>query len=118
MSGQHSSTRAPSADDAPVGVRRAEDLLVRNHDFQWGYDLEIEVRDEAGEVVLEGRYYLQPGATESELDVLPPGTYDVRVVVDNRREAAAACRIGEGPREGILVELGNGAVSVHDGLYA
>lgn len=99
------------------GSLRSEDLLLRNHDFQWGYDVAVEVRNDDG-VAFEKRYYLQPGGARSELDVLSAGEYAVRVVLDDRREATAECVVGEGPDRGVLVEVGNGAVSLQDRLYA
>ena len=94
----------------------AEDVLVRNYDFQWGYDLEITARAEDGRTVHDERYYLQPGGTRSVFDVFDAGEYQVRVVLDDRRTETAAVRI-EDAADGVLVELGNGAVSVHGGLY-
>lgn len=96
---------------------RTEDVLVRNHDFQWGYDLDLAVEDRTGDSIFEERYYLQPGATRSEVGILRPGEYAVRAVLDNDREATARCAVGADPASGILVEVGNGAVSVHDGLF-
>ena len=102
--------------DPPATGAGIEDLLVRNHDFQWGYDLGVTVTDEDGRTVHDERYYLQPGETKSEFDALDPGAYQVRVVLDNRRTATAHVEF-DAATDGVLVELGNGAVSVHDGLY-
>ena len=102
--------------DAPAARVGIEDLLVRNHDFQWGYDLEVTVTVEDGRTVHDERYYLQPGETKSEFDALDPGAYEVRVVLDNRRTTTAHVEVDDST-DGVLVELGNGAVSVHDGLY-
>lgn len=113
MGGNHSNPGGQYG--AERGSLRSEDLLLRNHDFQWGYDVEVEVRDDDG-VVFEKRYYLQPGGARSVLDLLPAGEYTVRVVLDNRREVTRECRVGDGADQGVLVELGNGAVSVQDRL--
>lgn len=94
-----------------------EDVLIRNYDFQWGYDVEIVAEAAADGTVFEKRYYLQPGGTRREVEVLEPGEYAVRVVLDGDRESAARCQVGDGPDESVLVELGNGAVSVNQGLY-
>ena len=104
---------------APIRPRNAaatEDLLVRNHDFQWGYDLEVDVTGADGETVLDERYYLQPGGSRSLFDVFDADEYEVRVVLDNRRTTTARVEVDDAT-DGVLVELGNGAVSVHDGLY-
>lgn len=112
MQATGASAAAPTA--AATGT---EDVLIRNHDFQWGYDLELRASKPDGTTALEARYYLQPGGTRSEFGALEPGTYEVEVVLDGDREAARTCRLDGGPADGVLVELGNGAVSVHDGLY-
>lgn len=93
-----------------------EDVLVRNYDFQWGYDVEVTALAGDGQRVHDERYYLQPGETRSEFGVFVPGEYDVRVVLDNRRTTTVRVEIA-GAADGVLVELGNGAVSVQDGLY-
>jgi hypothetical protein len=119
----------------PSAVADAEDVLIRNHDFQWGYDLElsvvaadgsgaedVDVADADGSAVVDGRpvheerYYLQPGATRSEFDVFESGEYEVRVVLDGCRTDAARVSVDHA-EDGVLIELGNGAVSVQDGLY-
>jgi len=100
----------------PPSARSTEDVLIRNHDFQWGYDLEVTVTDANGESVHDERYYLQPGETKSEFGLLDPGNYEFHVVLDNRRELTTRVDVDDAT-DGVLVELGNGAVSVHDGLY-
>jgi len=103
------------ATDRPSGPA-TEDLLIRNYDFQWGYDLEVAVTGADGEPVHDERYYLQPGETKSEFGVFAPGDYELRIVLDNRRTVTASVGIDEAT-DGVLVECGNGAVSVHEGLY-
>ena len=100
----------------PPSTRSTEDVLIRNHDFQWGYDLEMTVTDANGESVHDERYYLPPGETKSEFGLLDPGNYEFHVVLDNRRELTTRVDVDDAT-DGVLVELGNGAVSVHDGLY-
>ena len=100
----------------PPSARSTEDVLIRNHDFQWGYDLEVTVTRADWETVHDERYYLQPGETKSEFGLLDPGNYEFHVVLDNRRELTTRVDVDDAT-DGVLVELGNGAVSVHDGLY-
>ncbi|MDZ7701530.1 MAG: hypothetical protein U5J98_05380 [Halobacteriales archaeon] len=95
-----------------------EHVHIRNHDYQWGYDLTLEIVDADGHAVFEDRYYLQPGQIESELDALPPGEYEVRATLDNLQEASLECRIGPSPEETVVVELGNGILSLTAGLRA
>lgn len=116
------STDRPTAAGPPAGspgrtTPTTEDVLLRNHDFQWGYDVELVAERVADGTAFRKRYYLQPGATRRELGVLEPGEYAVRVRLDGDREGSGRCRIGDDPDATVLVELGNGAVSVHEGLY-
>lgn len=96
--------------------RGTEDIQVRNYDTQWGYDLSLEVVDEDGSVIFEQWYYLQPGQLESEIDVLPPGEYDVRVTLDNLKEESIRCQLDADPENTLLIEVGNGALSLTAGL--
>jgi sarcosine oxidase gamma subunit len=105
--------------DAQAGQsvdQRSEEIHVRNFDVRRSYDLTIEVRDDQG-LVFANRYHLTPGKTVSELDRLSPGEYEVRVQLDGRRDQTTVCEIGESPAQTALVEVGNGTVSVTEGLY-
>ncbi len=94
-----------------------EDVHLRNYDPFCEYDLTMTVTDERGDLVFRRRYYFQPGEVESERDLLEPGTYEVTVELDNRRRETATCRVGPDPEQTVHVELGNGTVSVTEGLY-
>lgn len=94
----------------------SEQIHVRNHDHQWGYDLTLEIVDPDGDVVFEGRYYLQPGQVESVLDVLPAGEYEVRATLDNLEEETLQCRIDAAPEHTVVIEMGNGVHSLTQGL--
>mgnify|MGYP000548434929 CR=1 FL=1 len=108
-----SDSATPSDSDASA---HSEDVHVRSYAHQVGYDLELEVVDPDGSVAFEGRYYLQPGAIESEVDVVPEGEYEVRAVLDGDRETVSRCRIGSDPEETVVVEVGNGILSLTQGL--
>lgn len=101
--------------DDPV-ERQSEEIHIRNFDFRRAYDLTVEVRDEQG-LVFANRYHLTPGRTVSELDRLPPGEYEVTVQLDGRREQTTQCEIDKTPAKTALIEVGNGTVSVTEGLY-
>lgn len=107
--GEESFTARPEAQDS-------EDIHVRNYDHQWGYDLTIEAIDGEGEIVYERRYYLQPGQSESEVDVLPSGDYEIRATMDNLKQETRRCHIDATPANTAIVEVGNGAISVTEGL--
>lgn len=94
----------------------SEQIHVRNHDHQWGYDLTLEIVDADGEVVFEEWYYLQPGQVESELDALPAGEYQVRATLDNLEEETLQCRIDADPEHTVVIEMGNGIHSLTQGL--
>lgn len=113
-------TRPPSASDPVPNDRdvstRSEDLHVRSYAHQVGYDIAIEVVDGDGSVAFREQYYLQPGATKSEVDAVIDGEYEVRAVLDGDRETTRRCRIGSDPAETAVVEVGNGILSLTEGL--
>ena len=97
-------------------LSRSEDLHVRNLDASRSYELMIIVRT-VEEPVITTRYQLSPGKRVSEFEQLPPGTYTVVAELRNKRRSTARCEIDDSPSGGALVEVGNGAVAVTDGLY-
>lgn len=116
----------PSTDAAPEETadetadrriaRRSEELHLRNFDVSREHTLTVRVSDDDG-LVFANRYYLTPGKTVSELGRISPGEYEVRVELDGRRQQTATCEIGETPSKTALVEVGNGTVSLTEGLY-
>lgn len=93
-----------------------ESVHLRSYDHRWGYDLDVEVRDADGEPVFRDRYYLLPGHATSETLEVPPGTYEVQVTLDNRTERRRECRIDATPDHTAVIEVGNGIVSLTEGL--
>lgn len=114
-SGQRSTTETGTESGSSV-ARRSEEIFIRNFDVDQAYDLTIEVHDSEG-LAFANRYYLTPGKTASELDRLPPGEYELRVELDGRRQQTTTCTIDETPTGTALVEVGNGTLSVTEGLY-
>jgi len=112
----HWSTSENSAEAGRSVARRSEEIHIRNFDVNRAYDLTIEVRDSEG-LVFANRYYLTPGKTVSELGQLPPGEYEVQAELDGRRQQTARCEIDGTPARTALIEVGNGTVSVTEGLY-
>jgi hypothetical protein len=103
---------ADDRDAAPM----VGDVHLRNHDFERGYDIELVVyRDE--EVVFSERYYARPGWSRSVQLGLSAGTYDVLVTLDNDQSRREPCRIGPAPVDSVLVECGNGSVTLSRGIY-
>jgi hypothetical protein len=108
-------------ESAGVYVRRrdeftTEDIHVRSHDHRWAYDLDIDVQRADGKSVFEKRYYVTPGETVGEVDILPPGEYDITVTVDNDHTAERRCRIDASAAHTAVVEVGNGVLSLTEGL--
>jgi hypothetical protein len=102
--------------DATPDYLRAEQVFLRSFDHRRGYDLEVELRRPDGEPVLDRRYYLPPGGTASELDLDVDGRYAVRVTMDNGVSRERECRVGPAPADTLVVEVGNGALSLTQGL--
>jgi hypothetical protein len=67
-------------------------------------------------VAFEADYHLQPGDADSEVDALPAGTYEIRATLDNETRKTATCRIGSDPDRTAVIEVGNGVLSVTEGL--
>lgn len=93
----------------------SEHLHIRSYDYQWAYDLDIEITDDSGTVVFEDRHYLQPGHSRSLTGVLTAGTYDVTVTLDNTLRRRLRCRIDDSIENTAVIEVGNGTVSLTTG---
>jgi hypothetical protein len=94
----------------------AEEIHIRSYDHDRAYDLRLEVRVPGGDVAYADRYYLQPGASESEIDIVAPGGYRVEAVLDNDDRRSRRCRIGSAADHTAVVEVGNGVLSLTEGL--
>lgn len=96
--------------------RRSEELYIRNFDVERTYNLTVTVKDSDG-IVFTNRYHVKPGVTVSELNRLVPGEYLVQVELDGQQQAEIPCSIDESPDHTAVIEVGNGIVSVTEGLY-
>jgi hypothetical protein len=101
-----------AADERPTAT--VEDLHLRNYDAHRTYEPTLVVLTPDGEVVARRSYRIPPGQCRSERDLVAPGTYVVRVRLDDHDDRVA-CRIGGDPGATALVELGNGVVTVSPG---
>jgi len=120
QSANHSRLHERSAETTYVftqSAEKTEDILIRNYDYQRGYDLHL-VITHAGETVFQKRYYVQPSDTVSECDLLPSADYGVTVTLDNTQEASGHHRIDPSPDHTAVIEIGNGALSLTEGLYS
>jgi hypothetical protein len=112
-------TRARSVGQQPAAdsqTARTEDIHVRSYAHEWAYDVTVEIATPDGDVVFDTDYYLQPGDAESELDALPPGEYEIRATLDNETRETAQCHISPSPHRTAVIEVGNGVLSVTEGL--
>lgn len=104
----------PPGEAAPV---TAENLLCRNYDPFRRQSLTIDVVDGDGRPRFTARYSLRPGQVESVAGVLPPGTYEVTVGLRGGRRKTRQIRVGPAPEHTIHVEVGDGTLSLTEGLY-
>lgn len=92
------------------------DLHLRNYDMEVGHRVWINVVDD-GEQVFETTTRLEPGEADSVAGAVPPGEYDIEVGIDGLRRTVGRCRVGYGPGRTALVEIGNGVISVTQGIH-
>jgi hypothetical protein len=94
-----------------------EDILIRNYDHRSGYDLHLTVITHPDNTTFQKRYYLPPGAVVSECDLLPSIDCKITAVLDDVQEASRHCRIDSSPDHTAVIEIGNGTLSLTEGLY-
>jgi len=110
----------PDAGVDPALDRRSlnsEDVHVRSYAHRETHELELEVIGADGEVALAATYALDPGAVKSEINALPAGTYEVRATLDGDRRETRPCRVDGSPAGTVVIEVGNGVLSLTEGLY-
>ncbi|MFP4529929.1 MAG: hypothetical protein ACLFNC_01405 [Halodesulfurarchaeum sp.] len=95
---------------------RSEALHIRSYDHQWSYDLDVEIVTKNGKTVFQEHYYLLPGHTESEVGIVPSGHYELQVIIDNGDEVTFECDIDTTPEHTAVIEVGNGAIALSEGL--
>ena len=107
----------PTRDTADSGTEvESEALHVRSYAHERAHSLAVEAVTPDGEVAFETDYYLQPGDAESEVDALPAGEYEIRATLDGDKRETATCRIGAAPSRTAVIEVGNGVLSLTEGL--
>ena len=95
---------------------RSEALHVRSYAHERAHTVVVEAVTPDGDVAFETEYYLHPGDAESEVDALPTGRYEVRATLDGDKRETAICRIGADPGRTAVIEVGNGVLSLTEGL--
>lgn len=99
-----------------VSPAYSEDIHVRNYDIERSYRVTVSVSDDDG-VTFEETYWLRPGAFLSEIDEVDPGEYEIEVEIDNGRSVSRTCQVDADHTHSVLIELGNGIVSISQGIY-
>ena len=94
---------------------RDETIHIRSYDHQCAYDVHVELVDN-GNTVFEERYYLQPGKTRCELRAVPSGSYELQVTLDNASHKHMTCHLGSSLEHTAVIEVGNGAFALSQGL--
>lgn len=92
-----------------------EQIHLRNYDGRRTHTVDITFRSD-DEPVRETRYRIEPGRALSDLAAVPGGEYELQVTVDGERTESHRCHLGSAPRRTAVIEVGNGVVSVTDGL--
>jgi hypothetical protein len=92
-------------------------VVLRNYDGEDAHELSVEFRDAAGTTVFDRTFALEPLDTVTAQPNVEPDTYRVSAKCDGGQTASTECLIGSQAGEAALVEVGNGVVSLTDGLF-
>jgi hypothetical protein len=103
--------------DADGQFVSGETLVLRNYDSEQEHDVTVRFLNADSGNAFQQTYTLAPGAVMSISFRLQRAVYRVEVSVDDGGTANAKCLIGSGPDETALIKVGNGLVSVAEGVY-
>lgn len=116
-------TDTPSSTDRSGLAVTDESIVLKNYDGTTTHSVTVRLRDSDGSVAFERTCELGPSTTASIQTRLLRGVY----IVEARREHESTSTddpgdsrpvlIGSAPDETALVELGNGLVSVSEGVF-
>ena len=108
---------------------RCEQFHLRNYDESRQYRLTVSVSRPNRGLEREIDYELPPGQAASDFEAVSPGRYEVHVSGSFRPagqerhhgttgsdEESASCNIGDRPQQTVVVECGNGIITVSEGL--
>lgn len=113
--------RVEQPDSASPGGREQfvneETLVLRNYDSERTHTVTVQFLDADGDPVFQQPHTLSPLGVVSVAMRLPRAVYLVEVDVDGDHSASAECLVGSGPQETALIEVGNGLVSVSEGVF-
>jgi|APHM01.1.fsa_nt_gi hypothetical protein len=108
-----SHTDATHDDTAPFV---SEECLVLRNYHNDTHVLTVRFRDADDETVFHRRYPLTGGVAVSVAARLERGVYRITARLDDGPTATSDCLVGSGPDETALVEIGNGIMSVAEGV--
>jgi hypothetical protein len=94
-----------------------EAIVLRNYDSTVVHDVTVRVLDASGDVTLSRTSTVPPQTVVSVREPLRRGPYRVEARVGNECLDSTECLIGSGPDEVALIEVGNGIVSVVEGVF-
>lgn len=105
----------PSLTD-PKAERQSGKLVLRSHDHQRYYDIEVTITDQSGTQVYQDRFALFPEETESISDPIPSGTVTITATSKTAQQRTLETRLDSSPDQTAVVEVGNGILSLTAGL--
>jgi len=108
-------TESSGSATAAGRAHRGEQLTLRNHDHRSGYELGVHVTDGEGTTVERERFVVGSETTKREFGVCPPGEYTVAVSHAGEVADTVTARLDESATGTVVVECGNGVVSVTTG---
>lgn len=106
---------AESADIAPGSVSE-ECLVVRNYDGKTSHEVTVRFLDATDSIAFRTTHTLSPLGAITVSERIDRAVYRVEVAVDATQTGTAECLIGNHPTETALVEIGNGLLSISEGI--
>jgi hypothetical protein len=91
-------------------------LVLRNYDADAAHEVTVRLYGPRDDLLATRTETVGPAETLVVASRVHRGVYRVRVDLDGYARDDAECLLGSGPNETALVEVGNGLVSVTDGL--
>ena len=92
-------------------------VVLRNYDGEDAHELSVEFYDDEGTIVFDRTFALDPLDMVVVRPQIKADTYRVTIECDGGRTASEDCLISSQVGEAALIEIGNGVVSVTDGLF-
>jgi hypothetical protein len=109
---RHSDTRSETTKQ----IVSEESLVIRNYDASEPHDVRVQFLTIEGNVAFRRSMRIPAMETVTVRTRLRRAVYRVETELDEQSTDSAECLIGSGVDETALVEVGNGCVSVVEGL--